>query len=836
MPHPFDPVRRITVVEHPTLNSFNEEFGTETDISRYETIRSEKRVTSPSIFYLNELQMGSYIPTRIALLLKNNLQDTAFITHTSRSVLYQLKQSGKIGEGCFNFLHQKIDSGDFLTLFKYLYIISLYTRIAQVHDAASPDLAFHFEAPAIYADRLVRSPSHTISKEEHALEEQSRITFLRQWLTDLRAKPSCPREAQQQIDSLTATLESRDTLKFREEFLSLLDQLKKSPELEKICWEELQSTLTPFTGKDFFGQAYLRLKAENYYKNCVSRVTTLRRSLDWTNGNDLIELTEKCKKAYNGCIYLLGDNKNMPACSPMRFAAITGNMKNEWKLINNVFDRAHGQSAHRLCACHAQAPASQNELAEWPFNSHPLIPLNSPQPISPQHMQQQGIDPAAYQENTKKTIAVIGCQWGGGHKEIARGISTNLASLGYHPVTMDLPEVLISEDPVRNFFLTRWLGKKWSIATLYAGLIAEKAFAMINFLRWFSQKDAPKPAYTESQLKLVMHQLLKVNPDAVIIDYSAHTEAVIKACEILGIPCMHVGADINNKIETRDTPPSYAHFKMSLPFNEPEVINSVSDTTTPEQRIITGPPVRHEFTVPRTPEDIQRLKQQWGIDVNKKVVIIQNGAAGGFSPLPEILAKKYANMDPNDIPIHLVVLCGKENHGFKRHLEQTVAKKTNLPITAALWSNKMEELMAMASYGGVLIGKAGTTTIFESIVRGTRILIDNIRPSFLFEGFAHFALTCVEMVLRKFGFKGQIYWEKDNTDFTKRHGLAEAFKNDGEFLAKFDRMLNNDGRPVSHGIELKNVEKEIPRHLREMIVRADFDLAARRSREIRQNL
>jgi UDP-N-acetylglucosamine:LPS N-acetylglucosamine transferase len=836
MAHSIDPVRYVNVVEHPTLNSFNEEFGTETDISRYETIRSEQRVTSPSIFYLNELQMGSYIPTRIALLLKNNLQDTAFITHTSRSVLYQLKQSGKIGEGCFNFLHQKINSGDFLTVFKYLYIISLYTKIAQVHDAASPDPAFQFESPANYADRLVRSPSHTISKEEHALQEKSRIKFLKQWLTDLGAKPTCPREAQQQIFSLAATLESADTLKFREQFLSLLDQLKKSPELEKICWEELQSTLTPFTGKDFFEQTYLRLKAENYYKNCVSRVTALRISLDSTNGNDLIELTEKCKKAYNGCIYLLGDNKNMPACSPMRFAAIIGNMKNEWKSINHVFDRAHGQSAHRLCACQAQAPASQNELAEWPFNSHPLIPLNSPAPVTPQQLQQRGIDPAAYQENSKKTIAVIGCKWGGGHKEIARGISTNLASLGYHPVTMDLPEVLISEDPVRNFFLTRWLGKNWSIATLYAGLMAEKAFAIINFLRWFSKKDTTKPAYTETQLKLVMQELLKVNPDAVVIDYSADTEAVIKACEVLGIPCMHVATDINNKIETRDKPPAYAHFKMALPFNAREVIDPVSDTTTPEQRIFTGPPVKHQFTVPRTPEDIQRLKQVWGIDVNKKVVIIQNGGSGGFSTLPELLAKKYANTNPHDIPIHLVVLCGQENHAFKRHLEQNVAKKTNLPIKAELWSTEMEELMAMASYGGIVIGKAGAGTIFESIVRGNRLLIDNIRPSLLFEGFIHFAVTCVEMVLRKFGFKGQLFWEKDNSDFTKKHGLAEAFKNEADFLAKFDQMLNNDGRPVSHGIELKNVEKEIPTHLREMIVRAELDLAARRSREIRQNL
>ena len=837
MAHSIDQIRRIQTLEHPTLNQFNEEFGTGADISRYETIRSDQRVSSPSIAYLNELQMESYIPTRTALLLKNNLQDTAFITHTTRSVLYELKQNGKIGDTCFNFLHEKINAADFFSVFKYLHILALYSKVAQVHDAASPDQAFNFETSARYSDKLVKCLPHAVEKEEQSLQEQSRKTFLKEWLAKLALNPNCPRDAQQQILSMSAAIDTYDTVKFREQFLLLVNKLEKGPELEKFCWEELHATLTPFTGGEFIEQAYLRLKAENYYKNCVSRVTTLRRSLELTNGHDLAELTERCKRAYNGCIYLLGDNKNMPACSPMRFAAVTGDMKEEWKLINNAFSRAHTQFAHRLCTCQAQAPASQNELAEWPFNSPTLITeFKSPAPVTPQQLQQRGIDPAAYQENSKKTVAVIGCQWGGGHREIARGISSNLASQGYHTVTLDLPEVLMSEDPIRNFFLTRWLGKQWSIATLYLGLMAEKAFAMINFLRWASQKSGPKEGYSETQLKLVMQQLLKTKPDAVIIDYSAHTEAVIKACEILGIPCMHVGADINNNIETRDKPPTYANFKMSLPFNEPEVINSVINTTTPEQRIITGPPVKHEFTLPRNEQDIARLKQQWGIDVNKKVVVIQNGGAGGFSSLPELLAKKYANTNPSDIPIHLIVLCGKDNQAFKRHLEQNVAKKTNLPIRAELYTTKMEELMAMASYGGVLIGKAGTTTIFESIARGCRLMIDNIRPNFFNQGFVHFFTTCVEMVLRKFGFKGQIYWEKDNTRFTKKHGLAQAFKNDQEFLAKFEQVLNNDGRPVQHGIELKNVEKEIPKHLREMIVKAEFDLAARRSREIRQNL
>jgi UDP-N-acetylglucosamine:LPS N-acetylglucosamine transferase len=831
-----DQSRRVQAIEHPTLLEFNEEFGTESDLSRYESIRSSQRVTAPVVAYLNELQMDSYLPSRIALLLKNNLHDPAFITYTTRSVLYQLKQNGKIGEGCFHFLHSKLNSGDFLSVYRYLYIINLYSKIAQDHDANAADPTFRFEPPAQYSDKLIKALSHNLDKEEKALQQQSRQQFLKKWLIDIAGLPNCPREAQQQIFTLVNAVMSANTAQFRTCFLDLLDHLQNSSELEKMCWRELHSCLTPFSDRDFFEQTYLHLKTESYYKNCLSRVTTLRQSLDRTNSQDLLELSEKCKKAYNGCVYLLGDHKNMAACSNMRFAALVGNMRSEWQLINNAFNRAHQNFSHRLCSCHAQIPASQNELAEWPFNAFPLVPLKPLPPITASQMQARGITEASFRENSKKTIAVIGCKWGGGHIETTRGTCNNLASLGYHAVSVDLPEILMSEDPVRNSLITRWLGKDWSTATVFEGLLKEKAFAFINFLRWLSSKLSATGGYSESQLKLVMEHLLKVKPDSVITTYSAHNEVLIKACEMLGIPCIHIATDINNEIETRDHPPAFPLFKMALPFNTPEAIDPVTKTTSEAQRIFTGPPVKHEYTLPRTEADIRQLKQQWGIEINKKVVVISNGKTGGFSPYPEILAKKYATTRPEDIPIHLVVLCGKDNPQFKRHLEQNVLGKTNLPMTVELFTPKMEELMSMASYGGVVIGKAGGTTIFESLVRGTRILVDNVRPHFLFQGFRHFFITCAEMCLRKIGFKRQLPWEKANMEFAKKNGLAGVFKEEKDFLPKLEEMLSNDSRPVRMPFELKNIETELPRYLRELLTQAEVDLGARRAREIRQAL
>jgi len=829
--------QNIPMAPCPFLFNFIEQFGTESDLSRYENIPLSQRTTSSEAVYLNQLQMDSYIPARIVLLVKNNLQDTSFVIHTTRSILYQLKQNERMGDRCFNFLHDLLNEKKINLVFKYLYILMLYAKIAEAHNAQTRDPVFCFESPANYSDTLVKSPLHIVLKEEQSLQDQTRQLFLRQYLAELANRFDCSSEMRQQISSVVGFIENADFNQFRLNFLILLEKLKKTPELEKICWEETESILKPFKGKEFFNQTYLHLKTESYYKNCLSQVTLLRQSLENVNGPDLLAQSEKCRKAYNGCIYLLEDGKNMVPLSSIRFASMIGKMRAEWQSINHVFNRAQTHFAHRLCGCQAQTPPSRNEKAEWPFNSYPLIPLKPAQPMTAQMLVQNRVDPAQFQENQKKTVAIIGCKWGGGHMEVSRGAASKLSSLGYHTVTIDLPEVLMEEDPIRNLFMTRWLGKNWSIGTLFEELLKNKAFACINFLRWAKSKLFSSFGYTDYELKHVLEQLLRIHPDSVITTYSSsHIEAIIKACEILGIPCMHINSDVDTSIITRDAPPSLKNFKMAVPFDVPECLDPIFRKTTADQRFISGPPIRHEFTQVRAEADIRRLKQAWGIEQNKKVVIISNGKAGAYSPYPEILAQKYAHMKLEEIPIHLIVICGKDNLQFKNHLEKNVLPKTHLPIHLELFTDKVEELISMAAYGGVLIGKGGGGTIFESFTRGTRLLIDNVRPHWFSQGIRHFFVTFIEICLRTLSFHRQLPWEKINTDFAKKCGLADSFKDTNEFLAKFEQLLNNDGQPVRLNVEVKNAENEIPRVLQEQIMFSNIDLNARRARKVLQNL
>lgn len=830
--------RMAQVVEHPTLIHFNHDFAAASDLSRYDSIPTSERITSREAIYLSHLQLDEYIPTRIALLMKNNLQDAPFITHTTRSVLFELKQKGKIGEACFNFLHEKLNSQDFLGVFRYLYIISLYSKIQETHIARTSDPAFQLESPANYSNKLIKTTPHFIEIEEVKLQNQVRKQFLKEYFAQIRARSDCPRSVQQQIFTLLNTFETLNPAQFRTQLILIVSEMEKISNLEGLCWKEFKSDLSAYFGEEFFNQAYLRLKTENYYKNCLTRVTLLKQSIERTQGSDLLAVSEKCKKSYNGCIYILGDSKNMPACSATRFSALTGKMRTEWQAINNSFNRAQGCHTHHLCACQVQSTANQNKLASWPFNPLSLVDLKPLAPIHPLQLQQRGISPAEFEENQKKTVAIFGAKWGGGHIEISRGIANNLSSLGYHPFTIDLPELMMPEDAVRNFSITRWLGASWSSVTLYEGLLKERAFAFINFILWLQSKLFSPFGYTDNEFKIILDYLLKLNPDSVITTNRTNHEAIIEACKILGIPYIHVATDVDTSLESRDKPTDFNHFKIAMPFDTPESINPILQTTTPEQRFTSGPPVRHAFTHTRTIQNIQEFKSKWGIDSNKKVVVITSGKNGAFSPYAEMLAKKYAGLETKDIPIHLVVICGGNNKDFKRHLEQDIAPHTKLPMTISLSYNeeKMEELMSMASYGGAIVGKAGGSTIFETFARGTRVLVDDVRSGLFSQGLHHFWITAIDNFLRLIGFAKQMPWEKINMDFAKKHGLADVFEEEKDFLSKLERTLDNDGCPVQLNVEVKNAEKTIPTTLRDMLAKAAADLQVHRARAVHKNL
>lgn len=815
-----------------TLDDFNHLYGAETDSSRYENLKSDTRVTGPVATLLNQLQIGELIPDRIAILIKNNLHDTPFVKASLSNLLFDLRDRHVIGENCFQRLHAQLNTNAFEETLSSVYAVLLYSKVAEAHDRATQDPTFRFQSSEDYSNRLTRLNPFQQRTEVQKLEQQFQKKALGQILLKMGgAEGVDPAIAAGRIALVTHLHQSTPAV-FKEELIRYLETLCSSATaFEKLNIEDLLKEARATAPEKIVSELYATLGTEEHLKRCVRSITMLNQSLQLTSRDEMNASLAKCKSAYNGSIYLLRDFKNLSRISPTRFHQQIGQMKTQWEKANTIISRATGQLAHQFCSCQATLSPTQHGLAEWPYHSNSMIQLTPAQvnaihaPVPPTI-----IDPMTRQQNHQKTIAVIGCDWGGGHREVTRGITNNLAKLGYHAHSIDLPKVLISEDPVKNFFLTRWLGKDWTVSSLFNGLLKEKAYACINFLRGFSG-GAPDPEQHQRKLIMTMNQLLTSNPDMVITTYSADNEVIFDACELLGIPCLHVSTDIDTSVETRTTPRDTSHMKMAIAFDNPDMIRRIESTTRPDQRVIGGPPVRHEFTIPRTREDALRFKQQWGIDANKKVVVIANGKNGSYSKYPEMLAKRYANMNPQDIPIHLVVLCGADNREFFNKLEQDVLPTTNLPMSlfTSVPGEKMEELMTMAAHGGCLVGKAGGGTLFEATTRGTRLLIDNTEPPIFSLGITHAIVSIFEWILRKFGYKDQMPWEEINTTFASENGFADSFRTEDEFLSKLEQLTAHDA-PAPMPFTVRNCEDILKQTVSTMLFNAATDLDMVRAR------
>lgn len=812
--------------QHPiTLDGFNRVYGAETDSSRYENLKSDRQATGPLVTLLNQLQIGELIPARTAILIKNNLHDTPFVKASLTNLLFDLRSRLVLSENFFQRLHFQINGNAFEAVLSSLYAVLLYSKLAEAHDLATLNSAFHFQSSQDYSDRLIELNSFQQRQEFKKLEKQFQKKKLEQLLLKLTSHEGIDPTIPGGSTALFVHLHKSSPAVFKEELTRYLETLSTSASpFEQLNIGELLKEVRETAPEQIIGQSYASLATEEHLKQCVRSINILSQTLELSSRDELIASMPKCKSAYNGSLYLLHDFKNLPPISPTRFHQRTGQLKTQWEKINNTITRATGQPAHQLCSCQTALSPSQNGLAEWPHHSKSLIQLTPAEigaintPASPTL-----INPMTRQQNQQKIIAVIGCHWGGGHSAVTQGVISNLAKFGYHTHTIDLPKVLVSEDPVRNFFLTRWLGKDWTVDFLFNSLLRKKAHACINFLRSLS-RGGPDPEGHQRKLTLTLNQLLTSNPDMVITTYSAHNEPIFDACRLLGIPCLHISTDIDTSVETRTAPRETSHEKMMIAFDDPDMIRRVETTTRPDQLVIGGPPVRHEFTIPRTREDAIYLKQQWGIDPKKKVIVIANGKNGTHSRYPKILAKRYANIDPQDIPFHLVVLCGSNNRSFLNELEQNVIPSTNLPMSlfTSVPGQQMEEMITMAAHGGCVVGKAGGSTLFESIARGTRMLIDNTEPPIFSMGITHAIFFIFEWILRKFGYKDQLPWEEINATFALGNGFADSFRTEDEFLNKLDRLTDHED-PAPMPFIVRNCEEVLLQTVSSMLFAAETD-------------
>ncbi len=797
------------------------------DPKGYEKLPQSSPVSGHFAKTVNSLEIESFIAPKDAILLKNNAHDLPFIIGIARRILNELNDQGIVGASCYHFLNQRLDQKFPEEVFDYLRAIALYKKGAE--NAFGVDWV---PLPILdYSKKVIQLGLPRLKNEIANLQEFLSIQYLKAWLDNTHR--NCPGQIHGPLILAIQALHARDQVQFKTHFLAYLEAVQKHQplsEIEKLSAAELSEALKGRDHGNIFTHLYHLLRTEEFYRNCTARVRELKEHLSGLRPGEIALFAQKCTRAFNGCAHLLADHRNLPCASMTKFALYAGRMRKEWLEINSLFHRATGDP-HHFCNCHAENPAKETNTLSWPSISKRLLKDTGSKFREPHRSEiprtsgGAPLDRETRLNNGNISVAISGCAWGGGHKEAAKATLEYCRGAGFHPFTIDLADdVLLSEDAIHQY--VGWINDQWTTGSVYNGLLKEKAYALINFLRSASTPSTPDAEAVKRQLILVLQRLLMINPDILISTYSIHDRPLIAAAKILGIPFLYLCTDADTRVDTHEEAPGYKHFKAGIFFDEQKMKDFMltEKTATREQIVPVGPIVKREFMDSRNFNEILKLKEKWGFSPDKKVVVISSGSNGAYVPYADRIADKYHGKTFKEIPVHLVVICGEGNDEYITHIKRDIMPNTNMPIRVVdrVSGSDMEELLAMASYGGCVINKAGGITLAETSKHGTRILVDNVHPGLFEGGFIHFVVTIIEWILRLFGFESQSPWEKTNAEFIVNHGLGEVINTLDDFEQKFDRILQHNA-PHQMDLPVHNYREKIYELIKNMLKDAARD-------------
>ena len=771
----------------------------------YRAMRSEDQLPNTQILrMINGLEIEGFIPVKMAILLKLNWGDIHTSSALLASFVADLREKEIISHMLAEFILNKIHSAATPEALQLLYACMRCRNGGVVFNL----------------DQFPSTPHEKILQMIQTRELVQSQDYLKQKIESIYSKYPA---INGNCVSLIGYIEQNNPLAFKVEYIRLIDAIwSHLPEgIEKITFEELKQTLETIPGPEFFPSLYRILKTHEFYGKELVKVVDLTRSLEGMDIGARMALTWRCRDAFRNTLHLLADFKNMPCGSKTLYCLHHGLIRGEWLKINALFERQR----HLFCDCHSvenprievkHEPTRIGERnAFWPLHQRPFILASSNNQAS---------------RDSAENIAVFGCGWGSGHKQTTLSIAEIMGDRGMHPVSVDIPEDMLADQDTARKLSGSWL--PFTTQDVFNFLLQNKAFALINFLRWATGYNKTQEL-SNHEVRKTLQRLLLINPSQAVTTIGSISEPIIKAASIMGIPCTHVVTDIDRTLYVRNRPNEYNHYKMALPYNEDVMFPQVSSTENPEQIAIVGPPTKKVYDQDRRAEEIEDLRRQLANDPdnpiqvpsNKKLIVVSSGSNGSFSPYPELLVKKYKGKPASQIPFVVVVLCGNNDLIFN-DVTQVAARLPPGVIQPCrlLPPENMEKLYRVASYGGAVIGKAGGLTVFEASKCGTRLIIDNIQGKIsLAKGLLANIATFFNWVIRiVFRYDDIFPWEKANQEFAIAQGLAKSVSTEAEFFTTFDEYLRESG-PVRLQTPVRKFSEELPDLLDQMKRDAESD-------------
>ena len=378
----------------------------------------------------------------------------------------------------------------------------------------------------------------------------------------------------------------------------------------------------------------------------------------------------------------------------------------------------------------------------------------------------------------KKSVAVLTCNAGGGHRMVAKSIEDHLKK----DQTYDVKVINIDE----------LSGDSLDVVT--AGAV--KTYQL--FAQFRCQENNDEKADLFYDLRWELHQFLQSNlldeVNKKILECNAscvfntihHEPNYISSLSDLGVPVCFINTDYVLPSQLTDINSRFKndHFSVATPVDYQSKEKNVSAV---------GYPIRSGFEVQATEEQKMNLRQKYNIRDDESLIVIQMGSlAMGIDQEIESLIQKTKNLKKK---CHFVFLCANNQLAKNAVMRGQNSKKNRMITLHAEGMLNDQELSVLYQASEAVLGKPGGATTAEIAATGTFLLAYKPLP-----------------------------WETDNLKYLQKRNQGKeigSFADIQDFLEKLKR------NPVDKKPEVIDWKKNILNHIHTMTNNENKTIAGR---------
>lgn len=442
-----------------------------------------------------------------------------------------------------------------------------------------------------------------------------------------------------------------------------------------------------------------------------------------------------------------------------------------------------------------------------------------------------------------KSVVIGTCSFGTGHKITAQALKEHIGKAAHVRIIDPTVEILV-EHRDWMYKLGKFLGIDLSGAKTFNWILQKQKYWIVNlenkidnfFCRVFKKRKNGIAAPGDVKSNQILRQhLLMERPDLIATTYHMDLNIFLDVAREMGIPLVHIPTDMDVKMDEvfiGGIKPG-RHFKIFIPDDNVATLKSANlglnnlhfkkgqgesgstgDPTPADPHNfrknggeVAGIPLRPEFYIQRTAQEIAEIKKEHGIDPEAKVVLVLSGGNGQELPYPEMLM----NAPNNGQKYHMIIVAGGNKAAGDKFIKLS-AKNPNVTIEVAMdpsvatektpYYVGASEMSRLHAISDVAITKPGGVSIAELLQTGVPMIPDR---------------RMTPMV-----------WEDFNIDVVKDSKRGLPYTGKENFLDLLDKVVSFGKKPKA------DRSKWFTEVMEEMIAEAEADVKLVQQRKYRQ--